>query len=89
MEGACVTIIRHCSSDKSYIVLFSLIASLGKCAFRIQNLYLLIVVHIENGVAVTAVENSDIPFHYSSHFGQQVSNLLTVTGGAGKVFIRY
>ena len=82
MEGARVFILD--SSDEGHIH-FSLVASLSKRAFRIQNPYLFVDCSIENGIEV---ENSDIRFHNSSHLSKQVSNLFTVTGWAGKALIR-
>ena len=35
------------------------------------------------------VENSHVRFHKSSHQSKPVSKLLTLTGWAGKAFIRY
>ena len=58
------------------ILVFRLVASLGKYAFRKQNAYLLIDCSIEK----REVENSDIRFHKSSHQSKQFSNLLTLTG---------
>ena len=73
------------------ILVFSLVASLGKYAFRIQNPYLFIDCSIEIGIAVVywKVEKSDIRFHNSSHLSKQVSNSFTVTDWTGMVFIRY
>jgi len=42
----------HCSNDKGEIFIFSLVVSLGKYAFRIQNLSLFIDHNIKNGIAV-------------------------------------
>ena len=57
------------------ILVFSLVASLGKYAFRIQNphlLYNFIDCSIVNGYT-GEVEKSDIRFHSSSHLSKQVS----------------
>ena len=71
------------------ILVFSLVASLGR--YRIQDPYLiilLIVASIENGCG-GIVEKSDVRFDSSSHLSKQVSNSITLTGRAGMAFIRY
>ena len=70
---------------------FSLLASLGKYAFKIQNPYQFIDCSKANGIEVACsdageVEGKDIRFYNSSHLSKQVSNS---TGWAGKVFIWY
>ena len=73
------------------IFVLGLVASLSKCAFRIQNPYLFI-----DGVWKTVsrwytgeLENCDIRFHNSSHLSKQVSNPFMEAGWAEKAFIRY
>ena len=78
-EGAHVSIVLV----TKVILIFSVMASLAKYTFRIQNPSLFIECNIENGIAVE-VEKSDIHFHNSSHLSKQVSNSFTVTGWAGK-----
>ena len=48
MEGACVSIVLA----TKVIPVFSLVALLGKYAFRIQNSYLFIDCSIENGIGM-------------------------------------
>ena len=73
------------------IFVFSLVASLGKQAFKIQNPYQFIDCSKAYVIEVPwwyagEVEGKDIRFHNSSHLSKQVSNS---TGWAGKVFIWY
>ena len=73
------------SSTKA-IFMLSLVASLGKYALRIQNLYLFIDCSIENGIVVVYCKGGVWlhRFHNSSHLGKQVSNSFAVTGGQGR-----
>ena len=69
----------HSSSNK-VIFVFSLVTSLGKYAFRTQNLYLLFIdCNVETVLRWYSgeVENGE-------HLSKQFSNLFTVTGSAGK-----
>ena len=70
--GACVFMILA----TKVIFVLSLVATLGKCAFRIQNPSLFIDCSIENVLRwyTGEVENSNIRFCNSSHINKQVSN---------------
>ena len=86
MEGTRVSIVLA----MKVILIFSLVASLGKYAFRIQNPYLFIDCSKENNIAVVYWRSgeSDIRFHNSSHLSEQVSNSFIVTVRVGMAFIR-
>ena len=88
MEGPRVSIVLA----MKVILVFSLLASLGKYAFRIEYRIRIIDCSIENAGLrwyTGEVEKSDIRFHSSSHLSKQVSNSFTVTGRAGMVFKKY
>ena len=86
MEGPRVSIVLA-------ILVFSLMALLGKYVYRIQNPYLFILLIVVQKTVLRwytgEVEKSDIRFHSSSHLSKQVSKSLTLTGRAGMAFIRY
>ena len=76
MEEASVSIVL----GTNVILVFSLVVSLGKYAFKIQNPYISIYFidcSIENGIGVVYWRSgeSDIRLLNSSHLSKQVSNL--------------
>ena len=78
MEGVHVSIVLA----MKVILVFSLMATLGKYVFRIRYPYLFIDCSIENGIAVVYWRSgkNDIRFYSSSHLSKQVSNSFTVGG---------
>ena len=63
MEGAHVSIVLA----TKVILIFSLVALLGKYAFRIQNQYLFIDCSIENSIVVVYWRSEKVTFGFIAH----------------------
>jgi len=90
IKGARVSIVP----GMKIILVFRLVASVGKHVFRKRNAYLCIDLVSYKTVwrwytgLTGELENSDVRIRISSHQSKPVSNLFTSTGWAGKAFIR-
>ena len=88
IKGARVSIVP----EMKIILVFRLVASLGKYALENKMRIYALMQFSQKTVwrlYTGEVENSHVRFHKSSHQSKPVSKLLTLTGWAGKAFIRY